>query len=84
MASAMMEAQIWQELNQVVKLLFRNKLYTHCAAHQLNLSIVAGCKIQAFRNAESCIGEIAKFLTFHQNGNNYLINHESITKGKKA
>ena len=39
-------------------------LYTHCAAHQLNLSIVAACKIQAFRNAESCIGEIARFFKF--------------------
>ena len=39
-------------------------LYTHCAAHQLNLSIVAACKVQAFRNAESCIGEIARFFKF--------------------
>lgn len=31
---------------------------------QLNLSIVATCKIQAFRNAESCIGEIARFFKF--------------------
>ena len=37
--------------------------YIHCAAHQLNLAIVSACKIQAFRNTESCIGEIAKF--FH-------------------
>jgi len=36
-------------------------LYTHCAAHQLNLAIVAACKIQAFKNTESCIGEIARF-----------------------
>ena len=36
-------------------------MYTHCAAHQL---IVAACKIQAFRNTESCIGEIARFFKF--------------------
>jgi len=36
-------------------------LYTHCAAHQLNLAIVAACKVQVFRNTESCIGEIARF-----------------------
>lgn len=38
-------------------------IYIHCAAHQLNLAIVSACKIQAFRNTESCIGEIARF--FH-------------------
>jgi len=39
-------------------------LYTHCAAHQLNLAIVAACKIQVLRNTESCIGEIAKFFKY--------------------
>jgi len=39
-------------------------LYTHCAAHQLNLAVVAACSIQAFKNAESYIGEMAKFLKF--------------------
>ena len=39
-------------------------LHTHCAANQLNLSIVAACSIQAFRNAEECIGEMAHFLKF--------------------
>ena len=39
-------------------------VYTHCAAHQLNLAIVAACKIQAFKNAESYIGEIARFFKF--------------------
>ena len=39
-------------------------LYTHCAAHQLNLAVVAACSIQAFKNAESYsyIGEMARFL----------------------
>lgn len=31
-------------------------VYTHYAAHQLNLAIVAACKIQVFKNAESYIG----------------------------
>ena len=39
-------------------------LYTHCAAHKFNLSIVAACSIQAFRNTEASIGEMAHFLKF--------------------
>ena len=38
--------------------------YFHCAAHQLNLAVVAACKIQAFRSTESTIGEIAGFFAF--------------------
>ena len=38
--------------------------YTHCAAHQLNLAAVSACKVQAFRSAESTIGEIARFFKF--------------------
>ena len=36
-------------------------LYTHCAAHQLNLAVVSACKIQDCRNAESFIGKVASF-----------------------
>ena len=36
-------------------------LYTHCAAHQLNLAVVAACSIQAFKNAESYIGKMEDF-----------------------
>ena len=39
-------------------------LYFHCAAHQLNLAVVAACKIQASRSPESTIGEIARFFAF--------------------
>lgn len=39
-------------------------MYFHCAAHRLNLSVVSACKIQAFKNAESYIGEIARFFSF--------------------
>ena len=39
-------------------------LYTHCAAHQLNLAVVAACSIQVFKNAESYIGEMARFFKF--------------------
>ena len=39
-------------------------LYTHYAAHQLNLAVVAACSIQAFKNAESYVGEIARFFKF--------------------
>ena len=36
-------------------------LYFHCAAHRLNLAVVSACKIQSFKNAESYVGEIARF-----------------------
>ena len=36
-------------------------IYMHCAAHQLNLAVVSACKIQAFKNTETCIGDIARF-----------------------
>ena len=36
-------------------------LYFHCAAHRLNLAVGSACKIQAFKNAESYVGEIASF-----------------------
>lgn len=39
-------------------------VYAHCAAHQLNLAVVSACKIQAFHNAESFIGEVARFFKF--------------------
>ena len=39
-------------------------IYSHCAAHQLNLAVVSACKIQAFQNTESCIGEMARFFKF--------------------
>lgn len=35
--------------------------YHHCAAHRLNLAIVSACKIAAFTNTESYIGEMARF-----------------------
>ena len=36
-------------------------IYVHCAAHRLNLAVVSACKIQAFKNVESYIGEISRF-----------------------
>ena len=39
-------------------------VYFHCAAHRLNLAVVAACKIQAFKNVEAYIGEIARFFAF--------------------
>lgn len=36
-------------------------LYYHCASHRLNLSVVSACSIQAFKNVESYVGEIARF-----------------------
>lgn len=51
-------------------------LYIHCAAHQLNLAIVSACRIQAFRNTESCIGEIARF--FHYSAKRQRLLDKSI------
>ena len=39
-------------------------VYHHCAAHRLNLAVVSACKIMAFRNTESYIGEMARFFHF--------------------
>ena len=39
-------------------------LYFHCAAHRLNLAVVSACKIQSFKNAESYVGEIARFFNY--------------------
>ncbi len=38
-------------------------LYHHCAAHRLNLAILSACKISAFRNIESYIGENVKIFS---------------------
>ena len=38
-------------------------IYTHCAVHQLNRAVVSACKIQDCCNAESFIGEIARYLS---------------------
>ena len=39
-------------------------IYVHCASHRLNLAVVSACKIQAFKNAESCIGEISRLFNY--------------------
>ncbi len=39
-------------------------IYIHCAAHRLNLAVVTACKIQAIKNAESYIGEMARFFQY--------------------
>ena len=39
-------------------------VYTHCAAHRLNLAIVSACRIQEFKSTEACIGEISRFFKY--------------------
>ena len=39
-------------------------LYIHCASHRLNLAVMSACKIQAFKNVESCLGEISHLFSF--------------------
>ena len=47
-------------------------IYVHCALHWLNLAIISACKIQAFKNKESCVGEIARFFRFSPKRQRYL------------
>ena len=39
-------------------------MYYHCAVHRLNLSVVSACTIQGFKNAESYLGEMARFFSY--------------------
>ena len=50
--------------NAVVQKEAPKALYYHCASHKLNLSVVSACSIQAFKNVESYIGEIARFFSY--------------------
>jgi len=34
-------------------------MYFNCAAHRFNVGVVSACIIQAFKNAEPFVGEIA-------------------------
>ena len=47
-------------------------MYYHCAAHRLNLSVVSACSIHAFKNAESYLGEMARFFNFSEKGQRLL------------
>ena len=39
-------------------------VYFHCAAHRLNLAIVSAGSVQAFKNTEAYIGEMAQFFSY--------------------
>ena len=39
-------------------------MYFHCAAHRLNLAVVSACNTRAFKNAESCVGEISRLFKY--------------------
>ena len=39
-------------------------IYVHCGSHKLNLAIVSACKVSAFKNTESYIGEISCFFAY--------------------
>ena len=39
-------------------------IYFHCASHRLNLAIVSACSVQAYKNTEACIGEMARFFSY--------------------
>ena len=39
-------------------------MYYHCVAQKLNLSVVSACRIPSIKNAESYVGEMARFFSF--------------------
>ena len=47
-------------------------IYSHSAAHQLNLAVVSACNIQDFKNTESTLGEIARFFKFSPKREHFL------------
>ena len=50
----------------------RMALYVHCAAHGLNWAVVSACSIQFYKNAESYVGEIARFFNYSARRQNAL------------
>ena len=48
----------------IVKQKAPKAIYFHCSAHRLNLAVVSACTIPAFKNAESYLGEIARFFGY--------------------
>ena len=48
----------------VVQEVASKAMYYHCAVHRLNLAVVSACSIQEFKNAESYVGEIARFFNY--------------------
>ena len=62
-------------------------MYFHCAAHRLNLAVVSACSIQALKNAESYIGEIARFFNYSAKRqrllNKAIDSSDSVTKARK-
>ena len=46
--------------------------YVHCAVHRLNLAVVSGCNLQAFKSTEGTIGEIARFFHFSPKHQRFL------------
>ena len=72
MVSAMMGLQTGSAragVKAVVQEAAPKAMYYFCTARSFDLSIVSACHIQAFKNIESCITEIANnFLSFQQKG----------------
>lgn len=51
-------------MKAVVKKVAPKAMYCCCAAHHLNLSVVSVCSIQAFKNAEAYVGQIARYFSY--------------------
>ena len=58
-------------------------LYFHCTAHRLNLAVVSSCSIQAFKNAETYVGEIARFFSYSPKRQRLLDKCDSSPRAKK-
>ena len=57
-------AGAWSGCSAIIREKVPLAVYHHCVAHRLNLAIVSACRIMAFRNTESYIGEMARFFQF--------------------
>ena len=46
----------------IIRQQFPNAIYVHCASHALNLVISKSCQVQAIRNCQGVISEVANFV----------------------
>ena len=58
--------------------------YVHCAVHRLNLAVVSGCNLQASKNTEGTIGEIARFFHYSPKQQRFLEKAITVTNPSSA
>jgi len=68
----MIELVQWQVVPRELQHAFKSHVYTHCAAHRLNLYIVKCCSIREISNMMDVADSIVKFFNIHQNVSSIL------------